>query len=330
MNRDQALLQMNEYGRANTPFIFIIDFKIMNPLIYRPDEINPEEILFDINGNTNCKNESKLTKEIVFKKYPISFNQYRTAFDKVIQNINSGNSYLLNLTFPTKIETNLALKEIFLHSTAKYKLWCKNEFVVFSPEIFVQIKDGIISSYPMKGTIDASIENAEEKIMSDKKELAEHRTIIDLIRNDLSIVAKKVRVEKFRYVEKIRTNDKDLLQVSSKITGELHSDYRKRIGEIVFSLLPAGSISGAPKKKTVEIIEEVEGYNRGYYTGIFGCFDGNNLDSGVMIRFIENQDGIFIFKSGGGITAFSNAESEYQELIDKVYVPIVRDNKNSK
>ncbi|MBI4811334.1 MAG: aminodeoxychorismate synthase component I [Ignavibacteriales bacterium] len=326
MNREQAILQMNEYGRANVPFIFIIDFKMMSPLIFQPDEINPEEILFDINGNTNCKNESKLTKEIVFKKYPITFNQYRNAFDKVIQNINSGNSYLLNLTFPTKIETNLTLKEIFFHSTAKYKLFYKNEFIVFSPEIFVQIKDSIISSYPMKGTIDASIECAEEKILSDKKELAEHRTIIDLIRNDLSIVTKKVRVEKFRYVEKIKTNEKDLFQVSSKITGELSSDYRKRIGEIVFSLLPAGSISGAPKKKTVEIIEEVEGYNRGYYTGIFGCFDGNNLDSGVMIRFIENQNGITIFKSGGGITAFSNAESEYQELIDKVYVPIVRNN----
>jgi para-aminobenzoate synthetase component 1 len=184
----------------------------------------------------------------------------------------------------------------------------------------------MISSYPMKGTIDTSIKDAEEIILNNKKELAEHTTIVDLIRNDLSIVAKKVRVEKFRYVEKIRTNNKDLLQVSSKIAGELNSDYRQRIGDIVFSLLPAGSISGAPKKKTVEIIEEVEAYDRGYYTGIFGSFNGNNLDSGVTIRFIENQDGIFIFKSGGGITAFSNAESEYQELIDKVYVPIVRDN----
>jgi para-aminobenzoate synthetase component 1 len=317
---------MNEYGRTNTPFIFIIDFKMMNPLLFRHDEINPEEILFNINGYTNCKNESKLTKEILFKKYPITFNQYRTAFEKVIHYINIGNSYLLNLTFPTKIETNLSLKEIFYHSTARYKVWYKNEFVVFSPEIFVRIKDGMISSYPMKGTIDTSIKDAEEIILNNKKELAEHTTIVDLIRNDLSIVAKKVRVEKFRYVEKIRTNNKDLLQVSSKIAGELNSDYRQRIGDIVFSLLPAGSISGAPKKKTVEIIEEVEAYDRGYYTGIFGSFNGNNLDSGVTIRFIENQDGIFIFKSGSGITALSNAESEYQELIDKVYVPIVRDN----
>jgi len=323
MNRDQALLQMNEYGRTNTPFIFIIDFKTMHPLLFRHDEINPEEILFNINGYTNCKNESKLTKEILFKKYPITFNQYRTAFDKVIQKINAGNSYLLNLTFPTKIETNLSLEEIFYHSTARYKLWYKNEFVVFSPEIFVRMKDGMISSYPMKGTIDASIERAEEKILSDKKEMAEHTTIVDLIRNDLSIVANKVRVEKFRYVEKIRTNDKDLFQISSKITGDLDSDYRKRIGDIIFGLLPAGSISGAPKKKTVEIIEEVEAYNRGYYTGIFGSFDGNNLDSGVMIRYIENTNRITIFKSGGGITTFSKAESEYQELIDKVYVPIV-------
>jgi para-aminobenzoate synthetase component 1 len=92
------------------------------------------------------------------------------------------------------------------------------------------------------------------------------------------------------------------------------------IGAIIFSLLPAGSISGAPKKKTVE---KAENYPRNYFTGIFGIFDGNNLDSAVMIRFIENINDEFYFKSGGGITFMSNPESEYQEMINKVYVPII-------
>jgi para-aminobenzoate synthetase component I len=87
-------------------------------------------------------------------------------------------------------------------------------------------------------------------------------------------------------------------------------------------LLPAGSVSGAPKPKTLEIIRNVEGGNRGYYTGVFGVFDGNTLDSGVMIRFIEQENGKLYYRSGGGITTQSVVSSEYQEVIDKVYVPL--------
>jgi Anthranilate/para-aminobenzoate synthases component I len=88
-------------------------------------------------------------------------------------------------------------------------------------------------------------------------------------------------------------------------------------------LLPAGSITGAPKLATVQSIAEAETYDRGYYTGIMGCFDGTSLQSAVMIRFVEEQpDGSLVFKAGGGITTRSDAKSEYQELLDKVYAPI--------
>jgi len=87
-------------------------------------------------------------------------------------------------------------------------------------------------------------------------------------------------------------------------------------------MLPAGSITGAPKKKTVEIIQKAEGYDRGYYTGIFGHFDGRDLDSAVAIRFIEKQGEELIFKSGGGITFQSDWKKEYDEMQKKVYVPI--------
>jgi para-aminobenzoate synthetase component I len=175
----------------------------------------------------------------------------------------------------------------------------------------------------MKGTIDAGIKDAEQIILNDKKEYAEHCTIVDLIRNDLSMVAKDVYVDKFRYIDKIKTHEKELLQVSSRICGKLGADYHKRIGDIIFALLPAGSVSGAPKKKTVEIIKEAEKYERGYYTGVLGYYDGTKLDSGVMIRFIENINGDLYYKSGGGITVYSDPKLEYQELIDKVYVPVI-------
>ena len=90
-----------------------------------------------------------------------------------------------------------------------------------------------------------------------------------------------------------------------------------------FELLPAGSISGAPKQKTVEIIQEAESGPRGFYTGVFGYYDGKALDSGVMIRFIEKENDTFYYRSGGGITSKSDLESEYKELIQKIYVPII-------
>ena len=86
------------------------------------------------------------------------------------------------------------------------------------------------------------------------------------------------------------------------------------------TLLPAGSILGAPKSKTLEIILKAENYDRGFYTGVSGWFDGQNLDSCVMIRFIEKENGKLFFKSGGGITHLSKFADEYTEMQNKIYV----------
>lgn len=320
---DKALKLMNHYGKNKIPFLFIIDFELKSPLVFQLNEIDKTKILFNINGKGNDRNQISVNKKLEFGKFPISFPEYKKAFNKVIQNIKAGNTYLLNLTFPTKIKTNYTLKEIFYKSNAKYKLFYNDKFVVFSPETFIKISGNKIFSFPMKGTIDAALENAENIILNDTKEQAEHNTIVDLIRNDLSIVAANVKVEELRYLDNIKTNNKELLQVSSRISGELEKDFASRLGEIIFKLLPAGSISGAPKLKTVEIIKDAENYSRHFYTGIFGYFNGTDLDSGVMIRFIEKQGNNYIFKSGGGITSLSDPEKEYNELIDKIYVPFI-------
>ncbi len=131
-----------------------------------------------------------------------------------------------------------------------------------------------------------------------------------------------MRVKRFKYIERIRTHGGELLQMSSEIAGTLPVGFQKRLGEMIFRLLPAGSICGAPKKKTVEIILKAEQYNRGYYTGIFGHWDGKNLDSAVAIRYMEKEGNELVFKSGGGITFQSNCEREYDEMLNKVYVPI--------
>jgi anthranilate/para-aminobenzoate synthase component I len=109
--------------------------------------------------------------------------------------------------------------------------------------------------------------------------------------------------------------------MSSQISGDILPELRGKIGSILSALLPAGSITGAPKPSTMQIIANAEQYDRGFYTGVMGEFDGKNVDSGVMIRFIEDKSGQMIFKSGGGITVFSELNKEYEELIQKVYLP---------
>lgn len=320
--------KMNQYGRERRPYLFILDYALKRPLIFTAPEIwaTRPPVLFDISGIKNYESIAQPVQDaIIFEKFPIAFEQYRKAFDCVQQHIFYGNSFLVNLTQPTPIRTNLTLKDIFYQCEAKYKILIEDHFVVFSPEIFVKIdKNGVISSNPMKGTINADIPDAENQLLHDAKEMAEHSTIVDLIRSDLNRVGRNAEVKRFRYVEQISTHHKTLLQTSSEITGQLPLDFNEKLGDIFRELLPAGSISGAPKHQTLQIIAAAEGYERGYYTGVAGYFDGETVDSGVLIRFIENMDGQMVFKSGGGITAYSDAKTEYQELTDKVYVPIIR------
>lgn len=320
----QAISKMNAFGKARQPFLFVIDFLGEKSLVLSVDEVDSDKLLYSIGDYTNRQDyEAKDTAtDLQFSKIPQSFQLYQKAFAKIKTNLDFGNTYLVNLTQPTPINLNRTTQSVFYQAKAPYKLWLKDKFVVFSPEIFVRIEKGKIASFPMKGTIDAQLPDAENQILNDPKEIAEHNTIVDLIRNDLSMLANNVRVKRFRYIDRLKTNQKELLQLSSEIVGELDDDFFDELGTHFFKLLPAGSISGAPKKKTIEIIREAEGYERGFYTGVFGYFDGEKLDSGVMIRFIEEQNGKLVFKSGGGITTFSYVEKEYIELIDKVYVPI--------
>lgn len=326
MHIGEFTTQMNHLARAGTPFLFMVDFEMMKPEIFPLDSLPGTDILYDVNGVTNVPSVNapspQARSRIKLRRYPVSADAYREKFQCVYDHLLLGDSYLTNLTIRTEISVPVSLRELFFSSKARYKLLFNDRFLVFSPEIFVQIGDGVIRSFPMKGTIDARIDNAADMILRDEKELAEHVTIVDLIRNDLSAVAHDVTVERFRYLDRIVTTDRELLQVSSSIRGTVTGFYSEHLGDLVVTLLPAGSVSGAPKKKTLDIIAAAEGEPRGWYSGVFGIFDGQKLDSGVMIRFIERQSGKFYYRSGGGITARSEVNKEFQEAIDKIYVPV--------
>jgi para-aminobenzoate synthetase component 1 len=333
--------QLNQWGQEKKPFVFLIDFEQKKPLAWPVDEC-PDDFQFKFtkasslkktitnstktdyffsetndsgftNSNVNLKSDDLLTK------HPIEITAYQNKYNQVMDALHRGDSFLMNLTIPTPVQNKLDLQTYFDHAKSKYVIWLKDDFIAFSPETFIQIENGKIATFPMKGTIDASLPNAKDTLLNDPKEFAEHATIVDLLRNDLSRVASKVKVTNFRYYEEIKTQNGVIGQVSSSIEGELPSDYTSRIGSILYDLLPAGSVSGAPKKKTAQLIASIEGTDRGYYTGIAGYFDGVNLDSCVLIRYLAADN---VYHSGGGITFQSDMASEYQEMINKVYVPV--------
>jgi para-aminobenzoate synthetase component 1 len=311
--------KLNFYGSLKEPFFFMISYDTKEHEVIALKELEAYDIEYEMNQPQAFLHAKS---KVSIQKYPLSFDNYLKKFKKVQEHIKAGNSYLLNLTAKSKIKSPLSLKEIYAQAKASFKLRYKDEFVCFSPERFVQISNNTISTYPMKGTIDASVKNAKEQILSNEKEMAEHVMVVDLLRNDLSIVSKQVKVKRFRYAQNINAGNKTLLQISSHIQGTLKNNWHEHIGDIILPMLPAGSITGTPKKSSVQIIEEVEQYKRGYYTGIFGIYDGKSLDSAVMIRFIQKEKEELFYKSGGGITSDSKASAEYQELIDKIYIPV--------
>ena len=384
--KQEIIDKINQLASQDEPFLFVINYQGDKAFIRLLSDINPEECLFDFEGRGNFSHAWKETlKEEISEKEiwkeeisettwqiePPLYEDYERSFNIVKSNIMAGNSYLTNLTCRVPVSCNLSLEEIFHRAKGKYKLLLRRKrtqaedkahlkeenieenltpFVCFSPETFVRIKGGRIYSYPMKGTLDASLPNAEKQLMEDRKEAAEHATIVDLIRNDLSRVAEDVKVDKYRYIDVLHTNKGDILQTSSEISGRLPEDYPHHLGEILDAQLPAGSITGAPKDKTMQIIQEAEGYDRGFYTGIMGIYDHGELNSAVMIRFIEEEtspvdfetDGEknfkakegkasegkepkanrkLYFKAGGGITSKSDCRKEYEEVIQKIYLP---------
>lgn len=322
--------RINLLAREGDPFLFVINYRGDDAFIRKLADIDPRECLYDFEGTGNVEETTAraLPSSVTWEVDAPRYDDYSRSLNIVKSNILAGNSYLANLTCKVPVRCNLSLHDIFLRAKGKYKLLLIGEksrgrrFVCFSPESFLKIHDGRIYSYPMKGTLDASIPNAVDILMADRKEAAEHATIVDLIRNDLSRVATQVRVDRYRYIDVLHTNKGDILQTSSEISGQLPDDYREHLGDIIAAQLPAGSITGAPKRKTVEIIQEAEGYERGFYTGVTGIYSNGNLDSAVMIRFVEQDvEGNLFFKAGGGITSKSDCRKEYEEVIRKIYLP---------
>lgn len=310
--------ELNYYGILRKPCFFIIDFQGNIGKVYSLDNIERSNIFFDFSGKNNSKNTVSFPKIV---SQPIDFKDFSKSFEIVMKSIEKGTSHLVNLTFATPLQP-IDLQLVYQESYAKYKVLYKDKWVCFSPETFIKINaDNQVSTYPMKGTIDATRPNAEQELLQNPKEIEEHRDVVELLCHDLRLISDNVRVINFRYTERIKRKRGDIIQTSSEICGNLPTNWQNSLGDLLKKILPAGSISGAPKAETLEVIHLAENYQRGFYTGIAGVFDGNTLDTCVLIRFIERIGNQYFYKSGGGITSQSNAQTEYDEIQQKIYIP---------
>ncbi len=188
-----------------------------------------------------------------------------------------------------------------------------------SPETLVSLKNGVLHTYPLAGTRPRGRTKAEDlaleqELLADDKELAEHNMLVDLGRNDLGKVAALGSVQLERYHEVLRFSH--VMHIGSTVTARLApaSDALAALQAI----LPAGTLSGAPKIRAAEIITELEGKKRGLYGGAVGYIDlAGNMDMGIAIRLCLKQDGQVFIQSGAGIVADSQPPREYQECLNK-------------
>ena len=188
-----------------------------------------------------------------------------------------------------------------------------------SPETLVKLEDGILHTFPLAGTRprgkdDEEDKRLEEELKKDEKELSEHNMLVDLGRNDIGRISEFGSVEVEKYMEVLRFSH--VMHIGSTVRGRLKD--KKSPVDVIDSILPAGTLSGAPKIRACEIINELENNKRGIYGGAIGYIDfAGNLDTAIAIRIAYKKNDKVFVRSGAGIVADSDPVSEYNECINK-------------
>lgn len=273
--------------------------------------------------------QPEFPSEFCLQKNPqIDYKTYKKAIDKIKKEISEGNTYELNYTYDWKIETSLDGKALYdsilANQTTPYNAYIKNkweEILSFSPELFFELENNIIMTKPMKGTVKRGQTEIEDRLnidflKNDIKNRAENVMIVDLLRNDLGKIAKTgtVKVDKLFEIETHKT----LHQMTSSISAELEEN--TTLYDIFEAIFPCGSITGAPKINTMEIIDEVEVGKREVYCGAIGLITPEKTVFSVPIRILQrhNNEDYFLCRVGGAIVWDSTAKEEWQETLTKI------------
>lgn len=269
---------------------------------------------------TNSKTDSELITNT-------SKEAYLESYKRIKKYITEGDIYQINLTHRLESTTKKTARQLFLDMSLKnkvdYTAYIEGsyfEILSASPERFIKIfPDRTIETFPIKGTRPRGKDPAEDELMKNElvnspKEAAELNMITDLLRNDLGKISEigSVKVVGSRIVHPYATVWHTYSHVKGRVLNGLRSI------DVLLSMFPGGSITGCPKKRSMEIIDELEPTTRGVYTGCIGFIDpDDSLDFNIAIRtFIKKGDNVYL-QVGGGIVYDSNEKDEYQETFDK-------------
>lgn len=253
-------------------------------------------------------------------------NDYMKTVRKMVSYIVEGDIYIANMTQQLRAESSMKPYDVYRylrrHNPSPfggYFNYGRFQILCASPERFIRIRDGRIETRPIKGTrkrgkTEAEDEKLEQKLRDSEKEQSELLMIVDLERNDLSrvCVPGSVRVPELFAIEKYATVFHMVSTVEGKLKENIHAM------DVIPEVFPGGSITGAPKIRAMEIIDELEHDRRGIYTGCIGylSFDGS-CDLNIVIRTAIHQNGTYHLGVGGGITCESEPEFEYEETLQK-------------
>ena len=252
--------------------------------------------------------------------------QYAAMVKKAKEYIREGDIFQVVLSNPMRAKATGSLFDTYrvLRATnpSPYMFYFSSDDIEIagaSPETLVKLHDGKLSTFPLAGTRprgrtreeDLELENG---LLKDEKELAEHNMLVDLGRNDIGKISKigTVEVEKYLCVERFS----HVMHLGSTVSGRIRED--KDAVDAVDAILPAGTLSGAPKFRACQIIEELEKSKRGIYGGAIGYLDfSENLDTCIAIRLVYKKNGEICIRSGAGIVADSVPEKEFEECCNK-------------
>ncbi len=255
-----------------------------------------------------------------------SEEEYCSMVEKAKQYIREGDIFQVVLSNPMRAEAEGSLFDTYrvlrTENPSPYMFYFSSDDIELSgasPETLAKLDNGRISTFPLAGTRPRGHDETEDKaleaeLLSDEKELAEHNMLVDLGRNDIGKVSRigSVKVEDYLSIERFS----HVMHIGSTVTGEIRND--KDAVDAVDAILPAGTLSGAPKFRACQIIEELEGDKRGVYGGAIGYLDfTGNLDTCIAIRLVYKKNGRICIRAGAGIVADSVPENEFRECINK-------------
>lgn len=252
--------------------------------------------------------------------------QYCDMVEKAKQYIREGDIFQVVLSDPMKAEAEGSLFDTYrvlrAANPSPYMFYFSSDDIELSgasPETLAKLDNGKLSTFPLAGTRPRGKTPDEDKaleadLLQDEKELAEHNMLVDLGRNDIGKISQigTVKVEKYMEIERFS----HVMHIGSTVTGIIRED--KDAVDAVDAILPAGTLSGAPKFRACQIIDELENNKRGVYGGAIGYLDfAGNLDTCIAIRLVYKKNGTICIRSGAGIVADSVPEKEFEECANK-------------